>query len=154
MYKRLIIFMICVITAFPVFSLNIPLTVEELTMLSDTIISGHVAKVEPYWDPGRKFIYSKITVDVDEQYRGETAGDSCEIHMLGGEMEKIGLRVSGYTQPHAGEHMMFFLTKDETKNIYHLPQGDQAKISMNNLTAQQKNHLRSRINNVLQLLHK
>lgn len=154
MLKRFIFSFILLSITASINSFMIPLTVEELTVASDTIISGKVTHIQPYWDPATELIYSKITIEIEELLRGEDVGASCEIRVIGGSIGHIALACPDYPQFTIDEQAVFFLSLDMQSNTYRLPGGNQAKMSLDNLSVGQKRDLLLHINNILNIKKK
>lgn len=153
MLKRFAFLFIPFLVTSSINALMIPLSVEERTVASDTILSGKVTHIESYWNADKTVIYSKITVAVDEQFSGAPLGDSCEIQMIGGTVGNITLASPDNPKFSIGEDTVFFLTKNIPLNTYNFLGGYQAKISLDALSGKQKKALRLRINDTLKIMN-
>lgn len=82
----------------------------QLTELSDTIVRGTVVKVEARLHPEHQFIYTYVTVRVDEPLKGlATSGQEIVLQELGGRVDRTIHHVPGVPDYREGEQVVSFL---------------------------------------------
>lgn len=88
-----------------------PLSIDELTDLSDLVIEGRVVSIESSRENDRIFTY--IEVEVGERLKG-LSGRSATLKLYGGVYENTRTRVVGAPCMSTGEEVMLFLKANGT----------------------------------------
>lgn len=70
------------------------LTKEDLIVNSEAIVLGTVRTVECAWNAEHTSIYTYVTVDVSDQFKGESVGSELLIQVPGGTADGIVQKVS------------------------------------------------------------
>jgi hypothetical protein len=105
-------------------ALVVKMETPELVDRADQIVTGRVLDVRSEWNDSRDYIFSYITVRVDEYVKG-TGGRDVVVKIPGGAIGDIQLRVSDIPDFAEGETVVLFLTDDypEHSNLLGLFQG-------------------------------
>ena len=112
--KKAIFFLIfAMVMAAPCFSFMCKVSTEELEAGADLIAVGNVVGKECRWDEGGKWIYTYVTLAVDEYVKGQGEGEVV-IRYLGGEVGEKGLRVGHMPSFSEGEEVFVFLREIKT----------------------------------------
>jgi hypothetical protein len=69
------------------------MTKEELIANCDDIIIGRVKSIESKWNDERNFIYTYVSVEIQEQMKGESLGTVCTLQIQGGTIGDTSLWV-------------------------------------------------------------
>ena len=80
----------------------------QLADFADVVVTGRVDAVASAWDPAVNTIYTYITLDVDQIFKG-SVGDRIVIKQLGGEVDGIGLVVADQATFSLGERVLLYL---------------------------------------------
>ncbi len=86
---------------------------EELTVLSDIVVEGVVQDMESRFDPGRQFIYTYVTLSIQQLLKGRFDGETIVLEELGGDANGYRARVDCSPEFTIGERVIVFL---EVKN--------------------------------------
>jgi len=89
-------------------SMMLPMTVEELTEDADLVAVGRVVHKESKLSAGGGRIFTVVTIDVSEAWKGATS-KQVEIHVPGGTVDGISQVVVGVPQFTVGEDAVVFL---------------------------------------------
>ncbi|HXG90061.1 MAG TPA: matrixin family metalloprotease [Vicinamibacterales bacterium] len=81
----------------------------ELTDFSDVVVTGRVQSVTFGWDSTVNSIYTYVTVDIDEVFKGAVARGPVTIKQLGGQVGEIGLAISDQPTFAVGEDVLLYL---------------------------------------------
>jgi hypothetical protein len=101
-------------------------TVAELAASSSDIISGAVLAKESWWNEDKTFIFTTVSIQVNELLKGTLAVPSTvEVVVPGGEVGEIGLGVEHAARFEVGEEVIVFLTllEDGTYGVTAWEQG-------------------------------
>ncbi len=113
-------------------------TVAELAVSSSDIISGAVTSKESWWNEDKTFIFTTISVQVNELLKGTLAvASTVEVVVPGGEVGEIGLGVEHAAQFEVGEEVIVFLTLSED-GIYEVTAWEQGKYTLENGQVKEK----------------
>jgi len=82
---------------------------EELTVLSEFVVEGTVTDVEARWREDHKFVYTYVTVDVDEVMKGQLRESTIVLEELGGTANGVTATVEGVPVFETGERVIVFL---------------------------------------------
>jgi len=103
-------------------------SVEQLGSESTEVVRGKVASIQSYWNADKSKIYTDIIVDVDESYKGASAG-SVRLVQLGGVVDNVKMTVHGALQWRTDEEVLLFL--EPYKNgAYHVSGFSQGKFKI------------------------
>ena len=86
------------------------LSLDEMTVRSETIVSGEITDSWAAWDAGHKYIWTHYLVAVDSTVKGR-AGRTVEIAEPGGIIDNIGMNIGGATGYNRGERALIFLQR-------------------------------------------
>lgn len=81
---------------------------REMAENSAMVLSGRVAGQESYWNESHTKIFTRMTILVDETYKG-THTPRIELVQLGGIVGNIKVTVDGALQWHDGDEVLLFL---------------------------------------------
>ncbi len=101
-------------------------SVPQLADFSDVIVTGRVETVTAGWDPVVNSIYTYVTLDVDEVFKGGVGRGRVTIKQLGGVSGELGLSVTDQARFDPGEQVLLFLEvrpRDRTLYTSGLSQG-------------------------------
>lgn len=90
-------------------SLSLPLSLEALVAQADVIVAGRVTAIAAGVDPAVDGIYTYVTIQPTENFKGWTAGEPLVVKQLGGVMEERGVYVPGQPRFSVGEDVLLFL---------------------------------------------
>ena len=105
------VFLVVVLTV-PCFPLMLKLSLEELNSGADLIAIGKVVQKECRWGEKPRWIYTYVTLAVDEYIKGE-GGKQVIVRHIGGEVGGKGLIAGGMPRFRQGEEVLVFLGKAE-----------------------------------------
>ena len=86
-----------------------PWSIPELATGSRAVVTGRVVSVDAAWEPGVDFIYSYVTVDVEDVIAGPPLGSRIILKQLGGAVGDVALEVTDQVSFSAGERVLLFL---------------------------------------------
>lgn len=92
----------------------VPQTTAELTANSSDVVRGEVLSLESQWNDDETFIFTIVTLRVDERYKGNV-GIHSEVTILvpGGEVGEVGLGVEHAAKFEEGQEVIVFLRSIE-----------------------------------------
>jgi len=99
----------------PAFAIMKALSTEELTKMSDKVVTGEVEDVEAQWSKDGKTIISSASIAVKKVVKGKVDHARIVVEYEGGELGDIGLRVSDVAPLKRGEHVLLFLKTARSK---------------------------------------
>jgi len=85
------------------------LSTEELTKMSDTVVQGDVEDVQPMWDSTGKKIITRVTVRPTQTVTGTAQTAPVVVEYEGGEVGRVGMKVSDTPAMKKGENVLLFL---------------------------------------------
>lgn len=88
------------------------LTTEELVQRADVVVVGKVTAMSSAWNSDRSRIYTRVTISVSQQIKGETSENSATVSIPGGEVDGIGEFYSHTASFKMDEEVVVFATKD------------------------------------------
>jgi len=96
----------------------------DLARDADAVVVGTVISIEGEWGPDLNFIRSNVTLQVERQFRGQTA-DTIVLRNPGGFVGGEGQRAHGAAEFEVGEKVLVFLTtwEDGTPKVLGYAQG-------------------------------
>lgn len=101
-------------------------TVGQLAANSSDIISGEVLAKESWWNESETFIFTSVTIRVNELYKGALAVlSTVTVVVPGGKVGEVGLGVEHAARFEVGEEVIVFLTplEDSTYRVTAWKQG-------------------------------
>ena len=90
------------------------LSTEELVRASEIVIEGDVEEVASQWSVDGKIIFTSATVVVRRVIRGNTVQQKVVVEYEGGEVGRVGLKVSDVVEMKKGEKVILFLKKGKS----------------------------------------
>lgn len=84
-------------------------SVGELTDFADVIVTGRVESVAGGWDPAVNTIYTYVTVDVDDVFKGPVSRGRIVLKQLGGSAGDTSLMVADQPAFTVGERVLLYL---------------------------------------------
>jgi hypothetical protein len=121
--------LVCVLMSFVIGSAigqTQQMRLEDLAKKAEAIVVGKVSNVKSEWNKEKTRIYTKVTVDVGEYVKGETADKTLVITQLGGEVDGVGELYSHTPRFSKEEEVLLFVKKDKKNNIV-IEGGEQGK---------------------------
>ena len=91
------------------------MSTEELTLSSDTVITGQVEDVKSQWSKDGKTIVTNVSIIPSQVLRGNAVGQKVVLEYEGGEVGDIGLKVSDMPAFIKGENVLLFLKEGKSK---------------------------------------
>jgi hypothetical protein len=82
---------------------------EELTVLSEAVVEGRVQSIEAKWHEEHRFVYTYVTIAVDEIHKGRIEGSTVVLQELGGSANGITATVPSTPEFALGERVIVFL---------------------------------------------
>jgi hypothetical protein len=98
------------------------MALSDLEAASETVVHGSVISLEPYWDEGRRSIYTTVVIEPIGYMKGDLGSDPIVFDMPGGAVGELRLVVSDMPDFELGEEVILFL-KDEDFRIVGFFQG-------------------------------
>lgn len=95
----------------PAHAIMIGLSTEALTREADLVVEGAVGAVRSFWNEEHTKILSRAEVAVVEVVRGESVATTVVVEYEGGEVGRLGMRVSDVEPFAAGERVLLFLQR-------------------------------------------
>jgi hypothetical protein len=86
-----------------------PFSLDELIYVADQIVVGEVVEVQARFARDGRAIYTYVDVAVTERLKGQPAGETLTVWVLGGEVGDVGLSVAGTPEFDTGEEVVLFL---------------------------------------------
>lgn len=91
----------------------IPLSIEDMARQSACVVRGRVLESTADWDKDHQRIYTQTKIEVlDPMYAPGTLPKTITVRTIGGEVGKIGMRVSGVEKFAPNEEVVIFLRQD------------------------------------------
>ncbi len=95
------------------------LSLEDLTTGADWIVIGTVENMESRWNDSQDYIYTYLTLSVDEYLKNPLDETELTIQIPGGVVDDTEQRVSDTPEFLPGEHVVLFLfDRDGQKWVY------------------------------------
>lgn len=86
------------------------LSLEKLTRSSSVILRGKVTKIESFWNKDRTAIYSRISLQREEELKGTTQAE-VQVFLPGGTVDGRTTIVIGAPEFKEGEEVVLFLSQ-------------------------------------------
>jgi hypothetical protein len=94
------------------------LAVEDLTRLSSDVFYGRVISTETEWNAQRTRIYTRISVRIDETFKGSLGRSQIvTVIQLGGKKDGVTWDYSGRPVFSVGESVVLFTTRGKNNNL-------------------------------------
>ncbi len=84
-------------------------TLEQLSAFSTLVVRGRVLGIDEQWDPSVRAIYTYVTVESSETWKGSTPSPVIVVKLLGGRVGDIELRMQGTPTFTVGEEVALWL---------------------------------------------
>jgi hypothetical protein len=128
----LAVFATCFIVPHLIKAAMVELTLDELAGQSSEIVRGQVTGIESYWNEDKTFIFTTVSVQVDESYKGSLKRESSvAILVPGGEVGEVGLGVEHAPHFEYGQEVIVFLREIE-ESLYGVTAWEQGKYTIEN----------------------
>jgi hypothetical protein len=115
--KKVVLFIgICclVLTAFQVAeALIMKFTVDELAKRAELVIMGEVASMKTRWNKPQEPIYTEITLNVQETWKGEVTTKTIMVEQIGGTYGETSLKIPDAAEFKVGQKVILFIDKRE-----------------------------------------
>jgi hypothetical protein len=110
----------------------VELNIEQLVVKSSDVVGATVLGKVSYWNSSKTFIFTRITLRVDEALKGSLPVTG-EIYVVvpGGEVEETGLKVEHAAQFETGEKAIVFLNPEED-SAFNVTGWEQGKYTIEN----------------------
>ncbi len=82
---------------------------EELTVLSEAVVEGRVTAVEAKWHDEHQFVYTYVTIEVGEVFKGHGVASTIVVEELGGVANGVTVTVPSVPEFEVGEDVVVFL---------------------------------------------
>ncbi len=116
----------------------IELSTKDLAENSADIISGEVTDIQSHWNEDETYIFTSVTVRVEESFKGVIDAESVIIiEVPGGEVGEIGLAVEHAPRFQINEEVIIFLKPFE-KATYRVTGWEQGKYTVENGVVEEK----------------
>lgn len=100
------------------FGVMIEVSIDELTKQSSDIISGKVIDIKSEWNDSHDFIFTTVTIEIDNIYKGILPkASSVSVLIPGGEIDSVGLRVEHSPHFENTESVILFLRTLDSDNF-------------------------------------
>jgi hypothetical protein len=86
------------------------LSFNQLTDDSELVVSGRVTRTWAAWDADHKFIWTHYELTVTATHKG-SAGQTVDIAEPGGQLDGMGMSISGGTGYRVGDSVLVFLSR-------------------------------------------
>ena len=83
----------------------------DLAAISDAIVTGRVASIGYGRDPQVPYIYTYVTIEVDERIKGFGVGGELVVKQLGGQIGDVQMVVYDQAAFRVGEEVLLFLVE-------------------------------------------
>jgi hypothetical protein len=94
------------------------MAVEDLTRRSSDVFYGQVISTETYLNADRKHVYTRISVRIDETFKGSLSRSQIvTVTQLGGEKDGVRLDYEGRPEFSEGETLVLFTTRVKNNNL-------------------------------------
>jgi len=94
-------------------------TDEQLAAFSDAIVAGRVVDLSTGWDPDVNTIYTYVTIDVSEVFKGDLSTGLLTIKQIGGVVGELGLSIVDQASFERGEEVLLFLeARPRDRSLY------------------------------------
>ena len=93
----------------------------DLIKGAPTIVHGIIGSSQPEWvrgANGSKRIFTFYAFQLEETFKGNVKGGSIQIRELGGEIDGVGMRISGSAEFSPGEDVVVFLGAENDDGSY------------------------------------
>ncbi len=101
-----------VLSSISAFAQSHSMNARELVSESEFVVVGQVASIRSQWSDDRSYIFSHVTVAVDEFLKGERSERMITVRQLGGEVGDVGEMYSHTARFLPDEEVLVFLKRD------------------------------------------
>jgi hypothetical protein len=96
-------------------ALIVKYTVDELAKRAEQVIMGEVTSLKPRWNKDQEPIYTEITLNVLEVWKGEITTKSITIEQIGGTYGETSLTIPDAAEFKIGTKVILFIDRKEDK---------------------------------------
>ena len=132
MNKLIYFFILIILFVFHlnIYSQNSSAVIKNLSKKADMILMGKVMQKESNWNKSKTKIYTIATLQVDENLKGSSTGNSVQIIYPGGEVGDVGEIYTHMPRFKDNEEVLVFLQKENKNNIFKVVNGEEGKLSV------------------------
>lgn len=95
----------------------VPLSIEDMAVRSAAVVRARVSNRRSAWDEDHRKIYTYTELEVLETVHASgKVPQAIVVRTLGGEVGKVGMKVSGTARFNPGEEVLLFLRSDPINN--------------------------------------
>jgi hypothetical protein len=105
------------------------LTARDLVSESEIVVVGQVSSIRSEWSEDRSYIFTQVTIAVEEYLKGDRSDQSITLRQLGGEIDDIGEIYSHTARFQAEEEVLVFLRRDQ-RGTLQIAGGEQGKFKI------------------------
>ncbi len=92
---------------------------EQLVGFSELVLSGRVVRTAPAYDPDVPFLYTYVTLEVDQVLKGYVSEQQVVLKQLGGTLGGVTNYVGGQPRFGVGETVLVFLeVRPRDRSLY------------------------------------
>ncbi len=103
---------------------------KTLTKNSEAILVGKVKEQKSSWNEDKTRIYTDVTVEVEEYFKGTVSDKSIVVRHLGGEVGEVGELYTHIPTFKEQEEMVLFVKMDKNDGKYRVYDGENGKIEI------------------------
>lgn len=103
---------------------------KTLTKNSEVILVGKVKEQKSSWNEDKTRIYTDVTVEVEEYFKGAVSDKSIVVRHLGGEVGEVGELYTHIPTFKEEEEMVLFVKQDKKDGKYRVNDGENGKIEI------------------------
>ena len=88
-------------------------TMQELVSESEMVLVGQVASINSQWGENSSYIFSDVTIRIEDFVKGESSEREVTVRQLGGEIGEVGELYSHTARFLPEEEVLVFLQRDQ-----------------------------------------
>lgn len=111
-------------------SQSIESNIKSLSVGADAILMGKVTKQNSYWNKDKTRIFTDVTIEVDEFFKGNNGSKTIVVNTPGGEVGEIGELYSHMPRFNKEEDVLLFVKRDKKDLSYKVFDGENGKITL------------------------
>lgn len=125
----LTVFLLISLSGFNSYSQVASKKIEQLSKNADLIITGKVIKKKSNWNNDKSMIYTDVSIEVEEYFKGKKTQKTIVVRHPGGEVGGVGEIYTHMPRFEKSEEVMLFVQK-AADNIYQVADGENGKITL------------------------